>query len=255
MATHLYPLANDDKCSVFELDGTAAVWRVQRMTGKKGRQETLFNENDEPLEIPIESKAADLRNALIRADHTPAGHFKLIPCDKSRATVGEKFAYTKLRGEGGGVDEEERTGGGASDVALVRIAEQLARNNEKMTAALAERENETQKTIRVMVEQMGKQQEQMAKQQAELFRAIGAGAIPVADVAAPVEQLPDDEPEPDMFQKVQQVMPILLQLADFWRNATQQQGAGAAPSAPPPNGNGNGSGFGIPHAEAAPVVG
>jgi hypothetical protein len=240
MATqHLYPLANDDRGARFELDSTAEVWRVQRMTGKKGRQETLFDENDKPLEIPIRAEPSDLRLALQRADHTPAGHFKLIPCDKSRAIVGDKCAYIKLRGEAGAVEEEERPNG-PSDQALIRIVEQLARNNERMTAALAERESDAQKTIRAIVEQMGQRQDEMAKQQAELFRAIGAGAIPVAEPQTPAEAEDEPQAEPDMFQRFQQAMPMLMQLADWWR-ATQGQVSAASP----PNGTSSGAGLGI----------
>ncbi len=130
----LQPLANDVTGTVFELAEGARVWRVQKMTGRRGTQEVLFDGSDQPLSVPIDATPAELRAAIEGAGYAPAGRFKLVPCDKNGVQVGDKCGYITLKGE---VADDERGGGSASDAAISKMADAVTRAVEKREVRVA----------------------------------------------------------------------------------------------------------------------
>jgi hypothetical protein len=205
---------------VFELAGAAQVWRVQKMTGRRGTQEVLFDGNDQPLSVPIDATPAELRAAIEGAGYAPAGRFKLVPCDKNGQQVGDKCGYITLKGE---LPEDERGGsGGASEAAISQMAHAVTRAVEK----LVDRDNETQKTLRLCLETL-------TNRTADVNRELVAGygrVRPFVEQAMqqPIEEEEEPAAELSPAEKLQQIgaaLPQIMQFIEMFKSLSPQNAA------------------------------
>jgi hypothetical protein len=235
-AATFYKLANDQWGHGFELDADAKSWRVQRLTGKRGAQETLYSDEG-PLQVGITSTIPDFKESLRASGHPPYGRFKLTPVDAQGVPVGKECGYITLRGEPGAqpADEEDRGSGGGSvsDAAVIKLAEALVRRDEKHFESI-------HRIAEKLADVVGVNFGQLVKGYSNVQ--------PVTELAP--EQLPEEEDEPDelsLEQKINTVLSQIPQLVAIY-NAIK---AGNASSDAAAAGNGAAASGGATNGEAA----
>lgn len=222
-------LAQDERGIAFDLPGSATSWRVQRMTGQRGKQEVLYDDEAAPLTLPIGSSPAELRDKIRGAGYPTGGRFKLIPTDEQGVNISDKCGYCTIKGDGGAHVEDDERGANYGDAAVIKLADACARIVDK----LSERDIETIKALRGVAETLANA---MASSQGNLIKGY-------ADVRPVVEQPPPELPngeevdEQDFLEKMTNAAPQLIQLLQAWQAFKTSQAVGQAEA----NHNGNGS--------------
>jgi hypothetical protein len=241
-----WPLANDHRRGIaFHPEG-ARKWRVRRIIKGKsgGPQEPLFDKRRRlPLEVEIDASPEELSNEIEAAGNSPNGEFYLVPVDDKGRKVGDTYGYVVL-GDADASTEGADAGGGAALSAidssairgLTEAVHALLKRDEARDKWIVQRDEARDRWLTRIVETLAGTTNQLVRGYADV-RPVGE-ELP----AEQQEELPQQPPEPDMFQKMQQMMPFLMQAADWWR--ANMSGAPAA-TAPPPNGAANGVGLGI----------
>lgn len=220
------PLANDERGLAFEVPDGAKAWRVQRVTGKRGRQEALYDDGV-PLALSIDGSVPELRAALEHADELITGGYRLIPVDRNGAQVGDQVAFIRLRGD----DDDEPRNAQPAPQSVEGLA--LAEGFKQVVTAFVQREGDREKTHRNATEQLYSD-----------VRPVGG----VDDLVEEPPPSPPPQPEPDMLARLLQAAPQILQLLELFKGqgeapngtngAQQRNGAGGAPFDLKPEGEG-----------------
>lgn len=230
-------LAQDERGIAFDLPGSASSWRVQRMTGQRGKQEVLYDDEAAPLTVPISATPAELRDKIRNAGYPTGGRFKLIPTDEQGVNVGDKCGYCTIKGDGGAHVEEEERGAAFGDAAVIKLADACARIVDK----LSERDNETIKALRGVAETLANA---MASSQGNLIKGY-ADVRPVVETPPPDLPTGEEVDEQDFLEKLTGAAPQVIQLLNAWQAFKASQAANTTAPVDGTNGANGHSGLGI----------
>ena len=221
------PLANDNNGIALKVPDNARYWRIQRMTERKGKQKTLYD-NGRPLQIRIEDDADDLRRAVEAAGHSPAAGFKyrLEAVDEDGHSLGV-VAFTDLCEPGGPCvsprpddDEGSNSDGshGAGGVVVAAVSKLTALVEEMNRGERATRD-ELIRALRAEKEDNARTFRDIIKVQtealSEVTRGLASNFTPISQVAS----YEDDEVEQSPSKPAEKIQTLTEQIGEALKMA------------------------------------